>query len=120
MYCCGAGTAADTEFATALISSQLELHRLTTGRQTRTITAMMMLKQMLFKHQGYISAALIVGGYDLNGPHVYTVYPHGNTDNLPFVSMGSGSLAATAFLENYWRKDLEVKLIYMSFNTKKR
>ncbi len=50
MYCCGAGTAADTEFTTALISSKLELHRLTTGRQARVVTAMTMLKQMLFKY----------------------------------------------------------------------
>lgn len=49
MYCCGAGTAADTEMTTALISSQLELHRLSTGRQARVVTAMTMLKQMLFK-----------------------------------------------------------------------
>ncbi|KAI9920731.1 hypothetical protein PsorP6_000212 [Peronosclerospora sorghi] len=28
IYCCGAGIAADTENTTALISSQLELHRL--------------------------------------------------------------------------------------------
>jgi 20S proteasome subunit beta 2 len=49
MYCCGAGTAADTEFTTALISSQLELHRLTTGRESRVVTAMTMLKQMLFR-----------------------------------------------------------------------
>lgn len=50
MYCCGAGTAADTEFTTALISSKLELHRLATGRQARVVTAMTMLKQMLFKY----------------------------------------------------------------------
>jgi 20S proteasome subunit beta 2 len=50
MYCCGAGTAADTEFTTALISSKLELHRLQTGRTARVDTAMTMLKQMLFKY----------------------------------------------------------------------
>jgi 20S proteasome subunit beta 2 len=49
MYCCGAGTAADTEFSTMLISSKLELHRLQTGRDARVVTAMTMLKQMLFK-----------------------------------------------------------------------
>jgi 20S proteasome subunit beta 2 len=49
MYCCGAGTAADTEFTTALISSKLELHTLSTGRQARVSTAMTMLKQMLFR-----------------------------------------------------------------------
>ncbi len=49
MYCCGAGTAADTEFSTNLIASKLELHRLQTGRDARVVTAMTMLKQMLFK-----------------------------------------------------------------------
>ena len=52
MYCCGAGTAADTEMSTALISSKLELHRLQTGREARVITGVTMLKQMLFKYQG--------------------------------------------------------------------
>ena len=31
--CCGAGTAADTEYVTNLISAKLELHSLNTGRQ---------------------------------------------------------------------------------------
>jgi len=50
MYCCGAGTAADTEITTALISSNIELHRLNTGREARVVTAMTMLKQLLFKY----------------------------------------------------------------------
>jgi 20S proteasome subunit beta 2 len=50
MYCCGAGTAADTEMTTMLISSQLELHRLNTGREARVATALTMLKQLLFKY----------------------------------------------------------------------
>jgi 20S proteasome subunit beta 2 len=78
MYCCGAGTAADTEMSTALISSKLELHRLQTGREARVITGVTMLKQMLFKYQGQIGAALVLGGYDLNGPQLYTIAPHGN------------------------------------------
>ncbi|KAF9190679.1 Proteasome subunit beta type-7 [Haplosporangium sp. Z 767] len=106
MYCCGAGTAADTEMTTALISSQLELHRLSTGRQARVVTAMTMLKQMLFKYQGHIGAALILGGVDINGPHLYTIYPHGSTDKLPYVTMGSGSLAAMSVFESRFRADL--------------
>lgn len=49
-YCCGAGTAADTEATTNLISSQIELHSLSTGRKPRVVTAMTMLKQMLFRY----------------------------------------------------------------------
>ncbi|KAG0224949.1 proteasome subunit beta type-7 [Mortierella sp. GBAus27b] len=106
MYCCGAGTAADTEMTTALISSQLELHRLSTGRQARVVTAMTLLKQMLFRYQGHIGAALILGGVDLNGPHLYTIYPHGSTDKLPFVTMGSGSLAAMSVFESHYKPDM--------------
>eukprot|EP01027_Heterolobosea_sp_BB2_P004756 GEZU01007323.1.p2 GENE.GEZU01007323.1~~GEZU01007323.1.p2 ORF type:complete len:121 (-),score=31.98 GEZU01007323.1:81-443(-) len=49
IFCCGAGTAADTENATGLISSQLTLHRLATGKESRVVTAMTMLKRMLFR-----------------------------------------------------------------------
>ena len=51
IYCCGAGTAADTEMTTQLISSQIELHSLNTGRKARVATANRMLKQMLFRYQ---------------------------------------------------------------------
>ena len=90
----------------ALISSQLELHRFATGRQPRVVAALTMLKQMLFRYQGHVSAALILGGVDIDGPHLHTVYPHGSTDTLPYVAMGSGSLAAMAVLERGYKRDL--------------
>ncbi|XP_072310181.1 proteasome subunit beta type-7 isoform X1 [Eucyclogobius newberryi] len=107
IYCCGAGTAADTEMTTQLISSNLELHALSTGRQPRVATANRMLKQMLFRYQGYIGAALVLGGVDCNGPHLYSIYPHGSTDKLPYVTMGSGSLAAMAVFEDRYKPDME-------------
>jgi 20S proteasome subunit beta 2 len=107
MYCCGAGTAADTEMTTAIISSQIDLHSLSTGRQARVVTALTLLKQMLFKYQGHIGAALILGGVDIHGPHLFTIYPHGSTDKLPYVTMGSGSLAAMSVFETGWKKDME-------------
>jgi len=106
IYCCGAGTAADTENVTKLISSQLELLRLQTGAQSRVVTAMTQLKRRLFQYQGQVSAALVLGGVDATGAHLYTVYPHGSTDKLPFVSMGSGSLAAMAVLECGFKDDM--------------
>lgn len=116
IYCCGAGTAADTEKTTELISSQMELLRMNTGgSQSRIVTACTLLKRMLFRHQGYISAALVLGGCDINGPHLYQIYPHGSTGKLPFTTMGSGSLAAMAVFEADFRDDLEedeaVKLV---------
>ncbi|XP_073446810.1 proteasome subunit beta type-7 [Dendrobates tinctorius] len=107
VYCCGAGTAADTEMTTQMISSNMELHSLSTGRLPRVATANRMLKQMLFRYQGYIGAALVLGGVDCSGPHLYSIYPHGSTDKLPYVTMGSGSLAAMAVFEDRYKPDLE-------------
>ncbi|XP_020389915.2 proteasome subunit beta type-7 [Rhincodon typus] len=107
IYCCGAGTAADTEMTTQLISSNLELHALSTGRLARVATANRMLKQMLFRYQGYIGAALVLGGVDCTGSHLYSIYPHGSTDMLPYVTMGSGSLAAMAVFEDRYKQDME-------------
>jgi len=105
--CCGAGTAADTEFTTALIASNMEMHGLSTGRKPRVVTAMTMLKQMLFRYQGHIGAALVLGGVDATGPQLFTIHPHGSTDKLPYVTMGSGSLAAMAVFESGWKPNME-------------
>jgi len=106
IYCCGAGTAADTEYVTRMISSQLELHRMNTGRQVRVVAANRLLRQYLFNYQGHVSAALVLGGVDLNGPYLGTIAPHGSSDRLPYVSMGSGSLAAMAVFEDRYRPGL--------------
>jgi 20S proteasome subunit beta 2 len=106
IWCAGAGTAADTEFTTSLISSQLELHALSTSRKPRVVTCMTMLKQHLFRHQGYIGAYLVVAGVDPTGVGLYTVHAHGSTDKLPYVTMGSGSLAAMSVFESTWKPKL--------------
>lgn len=109
IYCCGAGTAADTQQVTDMIASQLELHRLATGRQSRVSTALTMLKQFLYKYQGHVSAALVLGGVDMKGPYIFTVYPHGSTDKLPYATMGSGSLAAMSIFEARYKDDMDVE-----------
>ncbi|NP_001149857.1 Proteasome subunit beta type-7-A [Zea mays] len=106
IYCCGAGTAADTEAVTDMVSSQLQLHRYATGRESRVVTALTLLKSHLFKYQGHVSAALVLGGVDCTGPHLHTVYPHGSTDTLPFATMGSGSLAAMSVFESKYKEGL--------------
>jgi len=115
IYCCGAGTAADTENVTAMVSRQLELLRAATdSKESRVIAAMTRLKRHLFRYQGQVSAALVLGGVDVTGPHLYTVWPHGSTDKLPYVTMGSGSLAAMAVFESAYKDDMneeEAKLL---------
>jgi len=107
MYCAGAGTAADCDKTTTMMESQLELLRLNTGRQVRVCAANRMLKQMLFRYQGYVGTYLVLGGVDCMGPHLYEVSAHGSTSKGPYKAMGSGMLAAMSVLENRWKKDME-------------
>ncbi|EDQ98242.1 20S proteasome subunit [Laccaria bicolor S238N-H82] len=85
----------------------MEMHALQTGRKPRVVTAMTMLKQMLFRYQGQVGAALVLGGVDATGAHLFTIHPHGSTDKLPYVTMGSGSLAAMAVFESGWKPNME-------------
>ena len=105
IYCGGAGTAADTEQTTALVQSNLQLlrYQMHQTEPSRVVTACTLLKRFLHKYQGHISAALVLGGCDIDGPHVYQIYPHGSTAKLPYTTMGSGSLAAMAVFEANWR-----------------
>lgn len=91
---------------TQMISSQLELLRLNTGREIHVKTANTLLKRMLFRYQGHVSAALVLGGVDITGPHIYSIHPHGSTDKLPYTTMGSGSLAAMSVFESRWHPDM--------------
>jgi len=107
IWCCGAGTAADTEKTTELMASNLELLRLSTGTQSRVVTALTMTKRMLYRYQGHVSAALVMGGVDIHGPHLYSIHPHGSTQRLPYTTMGSGSLAAMAVFEARYQEDMD-------------
>merc|ERR1712187_1035509 len=89
--------------------SQVALHSMALGTQPRVCTVVRRLSKMLFKYQGYIGCALVLGGVDVNGPHLYQIYPHGSTDMLPFTTMGSGSLAAMSILEAEYKEDLTIE-----------
>lgn len=107
MYCCGAGTAADTEYVTRMVSSDIELHRLEADVDVVPVAmAKTLLKRYLFQYQGHVGAALILGGFDKNGPQLTSIAPHGSTDVLPYVTMGSGSLAAMAVFESRYKPDM--------------
>uniref|UniRef100_A0A672LXX7 Proteasome subunit beta n=1 Tax=Sinocyclocheilus grahami TaxID=75366 RepID=A0A672LXX7_SINGR len=89
IYCCGAGTAADTEKTTDMLRSNLALQILSMGRNPRLIMASRILQDFLFRHKGQISAMLLLGGVD-----------------SPFATMGSGHLPALAVFEDRFKPNM--------------
>ncbi len=106
IFCCGAGTAADCDHVTEMIKRELELHRLNTYSQNRVQMAASRLSQHAFKYGGHVGTHLIVGGFDVKGPQLIEVSNDGNMYALPFLTLGSGSLAAMAIMESQYREDL--------------
>jgi 20S proteasome subunit beta 2 len=106
IYACGAGTAADLDQVTKMLSANLRLNELNTGKKARVITAMRHAKQHLFKYMGYIGAYLLIGGVDSVGPHLYDVSANGTTMAKAYASDGSGSYAAISVLERDFKQNM--------------
>ena len=51
--------------------------RLQTGKQSRLAAAQTLLSERLFQYGGNIQAALILGGCDFDGAHLYGILPNG-------------------------------------------
>jgi len=109
IYACGAGTAADLDQVCKMLSSNLQLMELSTGRKARVVACLRIAKQHLFKHQGHVGAYLIIGGVDHYGPHLYEVHAHGSSSTLPYSADGSGSLAAMGILETRYKPEMTEK-----------
>ncbi|KAG9279322.1 proteasome 20S subunit beta 13a [Astyanax mexicanus] len=109
IYCCGAGTAADTEKTTDMLSSNLTIFSLNSGRNPRVVMAANIIQDMLFRYRGGIGANLILGGVDCTGSHIYNVGPFGSMTKVPFIAMGSGDLAAMGVLEDRFKPSLELE-----------
>uniref|UniRef100_A0A672LSD8 Proteasome beta subunit C-terminal domain-containing protein n=1 Tax=Sinocyclocheilus grahami TaxID=75366 RepID=A0A672LSD8_SINGR len=108
IYCCGAGTAADTEKTTDMLRSNLALQILSMGRNPRLIMASRILQDFLFRHKGQISAMLLLGGVDCTGPHIFTVGMALSTKlHFDFTSIvGSGHLPALAVFEDRFKPNM--------------
>ncbi|KAJ8267457.1 hypothetical protein COCON_G00126290 [Conger conger] len=106
IYCCGAGTAADTVKTTDMLCSNLTLQSLAMGRSPRLVMACRILQDLLYRHRGQISAMLLLGGVDCTGPHIFTVGPYGSVNKAPFETMGSGDLPALAVFEDRFKPNM--------------
>ncbi len=50
------------------------------------------------RYQGHVSTALVIGGVDCTGPHLYTIYPHGSVDKCAPVASMIPMISATVQL----------------------
>uniref|UniRef100_A0A7S3UXB1 proteasome endopeptidase complex n=1 Tax=Heterosigma akashiwo TaxID=2829 RepID=A0A7S3UXB1_HETAK len=109
VWCCGAGTSADVDFLMRRTETALETERRLNGPEgpaVRAATARRLLGRLLLAAPGRLSAALVLGGVDPTGAHLYQLSCDGASDAVPYAALGSGALAATAVLQGLYRPAL--------------
>lgn len=96
-----------------MLSSNLRLQELNSGRKARVCTALRVAKQHLFKHMGYIGAYLLIGGVDPTGARLYDLSAEGTSMNRSYAAEGSGSYAAITILERDFKFGMTVSYLYL-------
>ena len=106
IYCCGAGTAADCDHVTEMIKRELEMHRLNTRTENRVQMAAGRLSSHAFNYGGNLGVHLIIGGVDVKGPQLLECSSDGKCYSSPFLTTGSGCLAAMAIMETRYKDNM--------------
>ena len=89
-----------------MISRELELHRFNTHSESRVQTAVGRLSDHVFRYGGHIGVHSIIGGVDVKGPQLIEVSADGHSKAGPYLTMGSGSLAAMGIMETQFREGM--------------
>lgn len=102
-----AGVVADLQFVLRLMRVESRLYEMGNGRPT-TSALVTLLSNVLHSNRWYpYIAAMVIGGYDKNGPQLYSIDPYGGIGRGEnFFSTGSGSPLAMGVLENQYKEDM--------------
>ncbi|MCF7866867.1 proteasome subunit beta [Candidatus Woesearchaeota archaeon] len=107
-----AGSVSDVQLLVKYLRAEVNLKEIRTGRAPLVKEAANLLAT--FNYSGLRSrgsiAHFLLGGYDVNGPHLFDLFPDGSLTEIHektgFVTSGSGMVFALGVLEDSWKKDL--------------
>lgn len=106
-----AGGMGDAEYLVKLLKMQSEIYRMNEGKQMtpKSATSIMSLIMQESKMLPYY-VELIVGGLNNGAPEVYSIDPvGGNIRESKFAATGSGSIAATGYMESVYQDGMSTQ-----------
>lgn len=101
-----AGLVGDAQLITRYIKAEVQLYKLKRGG-SMTVHAAATLVANIVRNGFYVG--LIIGGWDEEGAHVYSIDGAGGCIEDSYVSIGSGSILALGVLEEKYRPDLSLE-----------
>jgi proteasome beta subunit len=106
-----AGGVADCQQIIKTLSALLAIRELELGKPTLVKAAAQLTAVMLFQNRMFpYYSALLLGGYDEEGTHLYSLDPFGSLiEEKNFTSVGSGSIVGFGVLEANYKEKMTIK-----------
>jgi len=105
-----AGLVGDLQVLARYITAEVELYKLKRGAPMSVEACATLTANILSGRRYYpYWVQLIIGGFDMKGPHVYSLDMAGGSLPDRYVSTGSGSPYVYGILEDHYKDDMDIK-----------
>ncbi len=104
-----AGGVGDAEYLVKLLKMQNELYKMDEGKSMTPKNATSIMSLVMQENKMYpYYVELIIGGLNNGTPEIYNIDPvGGHIKESKFTSTGSGSIAATGYMESVYSEDMQ-------------
>eukprot|EP00005_Dracoamoeba_jomungandri_P000535 CAMPEP_0174253932 /NCGR_PEP_ID=MMETSP0439-20130205/3296_1 /TAXON_ID=0 /ORGANISM="Stereomyxa ramosa, Strain Chinc5" /LENGTH=224 /DNA_ID=CAMNT_0015335251 /DNA_START=20 /DNA_END=694 /DNA_ORIENTATION=- len=107
IYCCRSGSAADTQAVADRVRYYCDMHAVEIGELPEVKTAARLFHEICYWNKNYLSASIIIGGWDpVVGPSVYSVPLGGALVRQPFAIGGSGSTYIYGYCDSKYHEGM--------------
>jgi proteasome beta subunit len=106
-----AGLVGDAQVLARFVKAEVELYKLRRQAPMSVKAAATLMSNILRRgggSQGFFYVGLIVGGYDIEGGHVYSLDAAGGSIPDHYISVGSGSPYAYGVLEDHFKREMSL------------
>lgn len=104
-----AGLVGDVQVLARYLSAEAKLYRLTREIPMPVEAAATLMANILNQNKTLYYVQFIIAGYDLEGPHVYSLDAAGGAIPDKYVSTGSGSPYVYGVLEDHYRDGMSIE-----------
>ncbi|EEB08024.1 20S proteasome component beta 1 Pre3 [Schizosaccharomyces japonicus yFS275] len=108
IWCCRSGSAADTQAVADILKYYLSQYRMQYGVEPTVQTAASLASEMCYQNKDYLTAGLIIAGYDEEtGGEVYSIPLGGSVHRQPLAIGGSGSAFIYGFCDANFKENMD-------------
>lgn len=106
IFLCRSGSAADTQALTGMVKHYLSQHILELGEDPAVATAANLFRIIAYNNKDNLSAAMIIGGVDKKGAHLYSIPLGGTLYEVKVYASGSGSTYIQGLIDATFREGM--------------